>query len=125
MYVVDEEANLSRSPILIAEALKCYFSRNDLTAVVEKREIPDELRVRLVAFLEQAVKAVKATPKAPLLKSFSGRDQIELPRLVARARDRVHLITTNLSYWADTRVSCTIENVLLTSPSGEESQSKS
>ena len=102
VYIVDEETeDLSNSPVLIIEALKCPYKANDLRNIVQTKKIPDDLAIKLRSFLEQAIKAVKAAPKPPKLAAFSSREECHLPDLVASANNRIYLITSNLSYFAD------------------------
>ncbi|MFV9678081.1 MAG: hypothetical protein ACNYVW_10595 [Methanosarcinales archaeon] len=102
VYLVDEDAeDLSNSPVLIIEALKCQYQDKDLVDVVEEGEIPEAMAINLRSFLEQAIKAVEATPKLPELTAHSSREDCDLPSLVANATDRIYLITSNLIYFAD------------------------
>ncbi|MEA3357719.1 MAG: hypothetical protein U9Q67_04785, partial [Patescibacteria group bacterium] len=101
VYLVDKGTeDLSNSSVLIIEALKCSYQSNDLERTVEEKKIPEAIAIKLRSFLEQAVKAVKAYPKLPVLTAFSGREECNLPNLVAHATDRIYLITSNLSYFA-------------------------
>ena len=103
VYLVDKDAeDLSNSSVLIIEALKCQYQAQDLERTVEEKKIPEAIAIKLGSFLEQAVKAVKAVPKPPVLTAFSSRTECHLPNLVANATDRIYLITSNLSYFADT-----------------------
>lgn len=100
VFLVDEEKEeLSESPVLVAEALKCPYH---LAGEVDPKSLLDDLSLRLKPFLEQAIKAVKATPRLPTLVSFSNRKECNLPKLVANATNRIYLITTNLGYFTDT-----------------------
>lgn len=102
VYLVDEDEDLSNSPVLIIEALKCPYQAKNLVNVVEEGKIPEAMAINLRSFLEQAIKAVEATPKPPELTAHSSREDCDLPTLVANATDRIHLITSNLIYFADT-----------------------
>ncbi len=102
VYLVDVDVeDLSNSPVLIIEALKCQYRANDLEKTVQEKKIPEEIAIKLGSFLEQAVMAVKASPKLPVLSGFSKRSECNLPDIVANATDRINLITSNLIYFAD------------------------
>ena len=98
VYLVDDATDLAKSPVLVLEALKCEYQSNMLRSLMRNRELPDEFTVRFEAFLKQAVQSAKTQPK---MRVFPDREATKLPELVASAQSRIHLITTNLSYFAD------------------------
>lgn len=102
VYLVDEETeDLSSSPVLIIEALKCPYRNSDLVNMAQKKQVQEDMKMRLKSFLEQAVNAVKAAPQEPELNAFSSRKKCNLPDLIADAREKIYLITSNLIYFAD------------------------
>jgi nucleoside 2-deoxyribosyltransferase len=102
VYLVDEETeDLSKSPVLVAEALKCAYRESSLSHIVEQQSLPEDMAVKLKAFLEQAIKSVQATPKLPRFTTCCNREECHLPSLIAKATKRIYLITSNLSYFAD------------------------
>jgi hypothetical protein len=102
VYLVDEEnsARISESPILIIEALKCAYRGSSLADFVEnKQELPGELGKKLEMFLVQAIDSVIAATKRHLLMTSSSREGCKLPEMIANAKQRICLITTNLKYF--------------------------
>ncbi|MBV8858393.1 MAG: hypothetical protein JOZ02_15780 [Acidobacteria bacterium] len=102
VYLVDKNMEeLEESPVLISEALRCSYSIDDLKKAVENKEAPLELAVKLKSHLEYAINSAKASPKPPKLVALNSREECNLPTLVAGANVRIHLITSNLSYFSD------------------------
>lgn len=102
VYLVEQNAGaLTDSPVLISEALKCTYRNDEIIKSIEQKEPPQDLSIRLTSFIEQAYKAVLAKPKRPNLQAFGNREQCNLPKMIAEAEERIHLITTNLSYFSD------------------------
>lgn len=102
VYLVDQNAEaLTDSPVLISEALKCPYKNDEIIESIEQKKPPQNLSIRLTSFIDQAYKAVLAKPKRPNLQAFGNREQCNLPKMIAEAEVRIHLITTNLSYFSD------------------------
>lgn len=101
VYLVDQEAEqVQGSPVLVSEALRCIFRSSDIINYIKSRKEAD-LKFKLIPFLDQAIKAVQAMPRQPKLAAFGSREDCKLPKLVSDAKERIHLITTNLSYFAN------------------------
>lgn len=104
VFLIDsQDSSISRSPVLVVEALKCQYNGAELEDTVAKKEVPGDLVRRVEPFLQQAINSVKATRKPPVLESYSTRQECKLPTMVAKARERIWLITTNLGYFASSR----------------------
>ena len=74
VYLVDEDTqDLTESPVLVVEALKCPYRASQLVDLVKNKKISEDLSIKLISHIDQAVKGVQATPQQPNLSSFSNR----------------------------------------------------
>jgi hypothetical protein len=97
VYLMDEDVKeLADSPVLIVEALKCVYQSSDLG----NNDLPLEFKLRVKGFLDIAVKAVLGKPRSPQVQVIANRLSTHLPNKIMGAENRVHIITTNLSYFA-------------------------
>jgi nucleoside 2-deoxyribosyltransferase len=91
----------ARSPVLLAEILKCTYSSSMLERMSRTTELPNEFTDRFSRFLSKAIRLAlgQRIPNIALVRS--NRQLAQLALLIADARQRIHLITTNLGYFAD------------------------
>lgn len=103
VYLVREDSQtIKASPVLIVEALKCQYLDRDVKDAIAGDNVPKSLQTKLKPFLEIAIKTVQGTARKPEIICYKKRTEIPLNNLIATANERIHIITTNLSYFMDT-----------------------
>lgn len=101
VFLVDQGApEVANSPVLVIEALKCVYRSDVLTDLVKSRALPDEFSQHLKSYLDVAIKAAMSRIESRVFVTRD-RDECSLPDIVASARTRIYLITTNLTYFSD------------------------
>lgn len=104
IFVVELTVNEPQySPALVADALKAFYNGQIYDSDPPDKALVSQFqRESIVPLLDIAVKHARAaTTLVPIYRVLSDRASIELPQTIAGASHTIHLLTPDLTYFAD------------------------